>query len=403
MFLSNEGWTGQQWGLKAAQTEILCWSETNETELDKWLCVNGHYKGNRLKLDSREARLLKWEEGGLSPDKGEMWRAPKEILGRYCVLDAESCYLLWTDHLAPTASQFPDYQQWYSEDFLYLVYGHIDQKLWGIPMDRDGLAVRRDLLLKDIADYGERIRTSPKLLPVMQQVEAALLQELRDKEPERYLKLKTLPPQPNQFKKDGSPSKAYINWLANRPKYLTPVESKNWQNWNEKYLKAASGEDPDYRFNLQSGNHMTSLFYGEPTGVTDPEGFPVYKGGLNFPEASYRHQGNEALRRRGNALHRACVSREGIELHPGLPRPDGAAGHHAPRLPDAGHEDRPSLQQGPQPPAGPEEQGSDVPLRLSPGLHLGGPRLQCARACRRYRVLAGPEHDVHLRRRPARQ
>lgn len=283
MFLSNEGWTGQQWGLKAAQTEILLWEETNETELDRWLCVNGYYKGNRLKLDTRDARQLKWEEGGLSPDKGEMWRAPRGILGRYCVLDAESCYLLWTEHLAPTASQFPDYQQWYTEDFLYLVYGHIDQKLWGIPMDRAGLAARRDYLQKEIDSYELKIRTNPKLLPVIQIIEWELLRALADKEPERYLKLKAIPPQPNQFKKDGTLSKAYTNWIANQPKYLTPVESKNWQNWNEKYLKASSGEDPDYQFNLQSGHHMTSLFYGEPTGVTDPEGFPVYKGGLNFP------------------------------------------------------------------------------------------------------------------------
>lgn len=42
--MSGEGFNGQSWGLKVAQTEILGWPERNDKELRKWLVENGHVK-----------------------------------------------------------------------------------------------------------------------------------------------------------------------------------------------------------------------------------------------------------------------------------------------------------------------------------------------------------------------
>lgn len=261
MFLSNEGWTGQKWGLKDAQVEILQWPESNEKDLDRWLCVHGYYKGNTLKEDTTRNREEKFLEGKLRSDKGEMWRAPKEILGKYCVLDAESCYLLYTEHLLPVASQFQEFLKWYRKDFLYLMLEHIDQKLWGIPVDVPGMQARKQFLESEMAEYKERILSSPKLLPHIQSLEAALLLDLADKQPEEFLKKKPRPPEPTKFKKNGGLNKNWVKWVENAAYYEKRDVSKNWLAWKERWDFVSSGQDPAYRFNIQSGPHLSKIFY----------------------------------------------------------------------------------------------------------------------------------------------
>lgn len=276
MFLSNEGWTGQTWGLKDAQVDILCWDESNEKELDQWLCVNGYYKGSRMKTDTREARLERFLEGKLKPNKGEMWRAPKDILGKYCILDAESCYLLYTEHLLPLAQKFPDFSDWYHLDFKYMMLEHIDQKLWGIPIDMDGMLSRKLHLEKEIASYSEQALTHPKLVAPIQKIESKLLEELASKQPEEFKKTKPRPPEPIKYKKNGELSKGWIKWSTSADRYL-PVVNKNWVKWKERWDKASSGEDPAYKFNLQSGAHLTEVFYSQlkfPIRVTTESGAP---------------------------------------------------------------------------------------------------------------------------------
>lgn len=272
MFLSNEGFAGQQWGLKSAQVDILKWADSNEKELDEWLIVNGYYKGVRLKEENPEYLLTRARDGSMSPDKGEMWRAPKAILGKYCILDAESCYLLFTKHLLPMAEKFPDFYQWFQTKWIKHINVHIWQKQVGIMVDRPGLLARQGYLDKEIADLATNIREHPELKESIKAIEGEMLKELMEAQPEQYLKPKPRPPEPARHKKDGSVSKTWIRWVANKDKYL-PVISKNYTKWQAKVSEALSGNNVEYKFNIASTQQLANLFYtklGYPVRIYTP-------------------------------------------------------------------------------------------------------------------------------------
>ncbi len=277
MMLSNEGWAGQSWGLKSAMTDILQWENSNETELDEWLICNGYYKGNTRTNNSPEYLLARARDGSLSPEKGEMWRAPTEILGKYCILDAEACYLLYTEHLLPAANRFPEFHYWFRDRWMTHIRMHIDQKLVGIEVDRDGL-LAREAHLRDLISSGEQaIREHPEIAPHAASIELGLLQELLDKEPPQYNKQKQRPPEPPTHTKQGVPSKAHAKWVENAPKYERQ-QSKSWEAWSRRYDAALLGENPEYRFNLRSGPQLTRLFYemqGHPVRVLTDKGAPA--------------------------------------------------------------------------------------------------------------------------------
>jgi hypothetical protein len=279
MMLSNEGWAGQTWGLKSAQTDILLWTDTNEGELDQWLITNCYYKGNLLKDNTPTNLLARAMDGSLSPDKGEMWRAPADILGKYCILDAESCYLLYKEHLAPCLEQFPDFKEWFREKWMHHIFIHIDQKLNGILVDKEGLAARRKVLLDTIADLDAMIRNHPDLIPHIKKIEEELLKELLDRKPEQYNKQKPNPPAPPRYTKDGKESKNYLKWQANinAGKY-EPKVSQLYINWQNKVMAAETGLMDDYKFNVRSGQQLIKLFYdgglGYPVRVVTESGLP---------------------------------------------------------------------------------------------------------------------------------
>lgn len=259
--LSNEGWVGQSHGLKSAMVDILRWEDTNEQDLDEWLIVNQYYKGNKRKDNSSEALLESFRAGVLKPDKGQMCHAPAEILGKYCVLDAEACYLLYTEHLAPTLDQFPKFSEFFHKEWMHLIRVHIDQKLHGIEVDREGLATRRQTILDGMATLLQQFRTHPDTRDHIAEYEQFLLQSLIQVEPERLLKKKELPSEPPKFTKDGAISKNWEKWNSNKHKYTEDVISKNWLSWQERYRNALAGNDPVYRFNIQSGVHLGWLLY----------------------------------------------------------------------------------------------------------------------------------------------
>jgi hypothetical protein len=267
MMLSNEGWTGQTWGLKSAMQDILEWQDTNELELDSWLVLNGYYKGTHPKEDSLERRQRMFLEGTLSPDKGEMWRAPAEILGKYCVLDAEACYLLFTQHLLPVAERFDLFWQERFPEFMSHIQLHISQKLWGMELDLPLLHQGIDQSEASLYRKYQEIRNHPDLAHHIIEIESNLLHELAITEPALHRKQKLRPPEPPRYKKDGTQSKTWENWVQNESKYQ-PVVSKNWQNWKARWDLAISGQNPKYRFNVNSDPQMISLLY-------DRLGFPV--------------------------------------------------------------------------------------------------------------------------------
>lgn len=262
MLLASEGWTGQRWGLKEAMVDILRWESSNEEALDLWLIQAGYYKGNRLKDESPENLERSYLEGTTRPDKAEMWRAPTSILGHYCILDAEACYLLYTEFLRPLLVEFPALSDYMRDLQMPHILLHIEQKMHGILLDRSRLRERMHWVTGEIVHYEATIRQHPELLPHIQEMEQAMLGEIAEKEPDRYLKQKERPPEPPKFRKgDGSISRNWERWVAQGDKYLVPVQSKNWENWRERWQRAISGEDSNYRLNLQSVPQMVELFY----------------------------------------------------------------------------------------------------------------------------------------------
>lgn len=261
-FLSNEGWAGQKYGLKEAMTEILLWSSDNTEGTDIWLVEHGFYKGNRLKDESPENLRARALAGSLKADKAELWRVPKDILAPYCILDAEAAYLLYTQILRPVAERFPELLSFFEKEWMYLIQIHIDQHVHGILMDTEGLARRREELEGEITVLTEKFLTHPEVAPAVLVLEQEYLLPLAAKEPPRFKKAKPRPAEPARLTKKGEPNKAYLKWVAMEAagKYL-PQQSLNWENWKERYDLAASGENPDYRFNIDSGQQKAELLY----------------------------------------------------------------------------------------------------------------------------------------------
>lgn len=226
--LSNEGHPDQSWGLKSAMTELLGWTDSNEHDLDRWLVLNGYYIGNRRIDTSIEYLNAEYESGGLRADKSKMHLAPQEILGKYCVLDAEACYLLYTEVLLPVYQKFPAMHPVF-EDTMYLINLLIEQKMHGILVDRDGLIARASYLQFEMQRMETEFRNHPETRAYIEGMEHVMLQEIMKKEPAQY-------------KKDGD-------------------VSKNWIKWSERKAAALRGELPEYRFNIQSGPQLRELLY----------------------------------------------------------------------------------------------------------------------------------------------
>ena len=79
--LSGEGWPGQKWTLKVAQTDVLGWDQSNKATLEAVL-----------------------KERGLT--KADMWQVEPAILGAYCAADADSTWQL-RGYLNECAARLP--------------------------------------------------------------------------------------------------------------------------------------------------------------------------------------------------------------------------------------------------------------------------------------------------------
>lgn len=240
MQCASEGFEGQKWGLKEAMVDVLMWQNTNETELDTWLVENGYKKQNH------------------APLKGEMWRAPANIIGRYCVLDAEATYLLYTEHLLPIVKRFPTLADYHQRDFLPHVLVHIDQKIAGILTDRKHWVGYAAELEQTIADSEQTFRDHPLVAPHVRAFEQAKVDEFLATEPARYKKKKARQ-EPEKLTKKGEVSKNWLKWSALEA--LPLEESKVWQNWEAKRCRIQAGLEPGYVYNLQSGDHLRWLMY----------------------------------------------------------------------------------------------------------------------------------------------
>ena len=239
--LATEGWIGQKWGLKEAMVDLLLWETPNTAELDNWLVANG------------------WGNSAGGPRKDQMWRAPDYILGKYCILDAEACYLLYTQVLMPAAVRFPElvtyHEQWFCGTHMRVL---IEQRGRGMLVDRDKMRVGEQEVRKEIQDLAAQIRNHPISNPHILAWEQLALAPLEQKDIPRYNSRK-IPPPPAQFKKNGEVSKG---WLRYQEKLAAPPkESKVWQNWQAKLARARNGELEEYVFNPGSADQLRWLFF----------------------------------------------------------------------------------------------------------------------------------------------
>lgn len=239
--LATEGWTGQRWGLKDAMSDLLLWEDTNEHGILGWLRDNGHVN-----------------QSG-NPLKGEMWRCPPEILGEYCLLDAEATYLLYTRILRPALQRFPQLEDFFRGDFLPLILRLIEQKQVGIDVDREGLLRAEAEINVELGPMEHWLRTESDIAPHIAQWEANKLAEFDAREPARYRKRPKLGAEPARYKKNGEESRVWVKWCEKRDR--PDVESANWQTWNTNRRAIVAGESPKYRFNLRSGDHLRWLFF----------------------------------------------------------------------------------------------------------------------------------------------
>jgi len=262
--LASEGYAGQKWDLKSAQVEMLGWDDRGDTELVEWLDAN--------KLT-----------------KGDMWKAPKEILGKYCALDAESTWQLYNRVLLPTVQKFKAYEE-YHKNFLDLVW-HVRA------MRMDGIHVDADQLNKYNHELQERIKQKRTAFLMHENIypqvtafnKAVYTQEVTEKEPSKFKKGDELGNEPAKFKKDGGLSQNWVKWDTRRQELESkvPEVSQTWLNWEKKnqtynlartmFFQAEPDKDLGL-FNPQSSKHKQWLFYdmlGYPAKVfTDNENNP---------------------------------------------------------------------------------------------------------------------------------
>lgn len=273
---ASEGWPGQSWGLKDAQRDVLGWADTNEKELDLWLLENG-FIANTKKYSHEESgqppepgarlgaylwmpSLADGEGRWASPQKGEMWRAPVDILGHYACLDADSTYLLYTQVLIPCLDRFAALKAYCAPDvYAAYIYTLIRQQLRGILIDREKLENYAASLRILITELKQAFLVHPDIAPIIAEYNAGKAAEHLAKEPEKFLKQKAPPPEPARYKKDGKESKAWTNWCAMMQdgERWKPVVSKNWEKWWAAHLELRDAQ----LFNLDSGPQKQWLFY----------------------------------------------------------------------------------------------------------------------------------------------
>lgn len=265
MQLATESFHGQRWGLKAAQEDLLGWTETNEADLDNWLIDAGHTKNTSKdwkagyylrEVEGKEGMEERW----LKPDKAQMWRAPPDVLGKYCILDAEACYLLYTRILLPVLRQFPDLEEYHREDFLCLVGILIDQHQTGIRIDLPALENHRNSLEVAILSSVSEFRSRPEVADTIHGWEEEKKAGLLVAEPEKFLHRK-IGKEPPRLKKNGEESKSWRKWRDRKDSL--PEISKNWEKWCDKCLAVSAGDLPEYRFNLNSDQQLRWLLFDQ--------------------------------------------------------------------------------------------------------------------------------------------
>ena len=206
--LSNEGFAGQEWGLKQAQMDLLLWDDKGDVELDKWLVKHGHVKG-------RDKRA----------DKGKMHLAPTSILGYYGGLDCQSTWALWK-LFEDSLKDDPDQKTYHHGPYMNLIRLITEEYFRGMRVDSKQLLAYRETLIADIEELKNEFLYNSPAKDAIREYNAEVVQKMMEGLPDKYTKTGQL--------------------------------SKNWVKRMEK-VKAARGVN---HFNLRSkAKQLNWLFY----------------------------------------------------------------------------------------------------------------------------------------------
>ena len=304
--LAREAFVGQQWGLKYCQVNLLGWELRGDEELAEWLIEHGY------------------KNSAGNAQKGEMHRAPKEILGKYCALDSYSTKELLEFVLLPVAKKFPVVLP-YHEAFLDLIRHVCWAQLAGITIDVPRLTYYRADLGQQIERAEAKFRAHPEVSRHLKEYKEYVLKSALEQEPTRYKK-RTPPKAPKQkFCKDGSVSKSWVNYEEKLRAFeaSTPEETVAYQNWVGK----VAGIEAMQPFNLNSGEDKRWLFYdkmGFPVKLTTDSGLPAVdnKALLGFGEAGKLLGDYNDLVKEASYVD-ACLEKTKVDglLHPHLKTP----------------------------------------------------------------------------------
>lgn len=259
--IANEGFFGQKWGLKDAMENLLGWTETNEELLDKWLIDNGYHANVAKTQKQNNYYYPNWIVGGkpepryVSPNKGEMYRAPLEILGHYACLDAWATHSLFYNVIKPAASNFHSFV-----DFMLDVYPDyfrilVTQKLRGMQLDADQLQVAADQLDREIIEGTEAIFTHSLTGSYLQERRAKELEGHLGKRPPQWKKRKGPATEPNKFTKAGTVSANWKRWDEYR--HLPDEETFHYGIW----LRELEALKTAPLMKIMSGDERRWLFY----------------------------------------------------------------------------------------------------------------------------------------------
>jgi hypothetical protein len=261
---STEDWPQFSWGLKAAQKHLLGWKETNEIRLDKWLIKNGYVSNLKIPKEGEVCPSEYYPHGELDnlrwakPKKSEMFRAPVDILGHYCALDADSTYLLYTQVLLPCVQRFKALERYTSPE-VYGVYTQklIDQKLRGISLDVEGCKDWHQELLVRAEAAQQDFYETPEVIAGTDYLREQKLKELEETKPPEF-KTKAVKKEPEKYTKKGKVSASWQAWKDKQD--AAPLVNPRFLKWQER-KGTVTKLLPSDLLNLNSGQQKAWFFY----------------------------------------------------------------------------------------------------------------------------------------------
>jgi len=270
---ATEGIPGFSWGLKSAQKDLLGWSETNEGKLDEWLVENGYIASYS---NTQKEGYIPWKDSWARPSKGEMWRAPVQILGHYACLDADACWLLYQEIFKPVLQRFKVLGSYVQDMYPRYLEILVRQKMHGICIDVNKLTKYKMELQDEIVLDTTRFLERPEVAPHVAAYNAEKIADIAQAEPAKYKKQPALGAEPARLTKGGLTSKSWLSWNAKREKLekTGPELSLNWVKWSERFQEAKEAQ----HFNLNSGKQLAWLLYeklGYPIEIRTESGLPA--------------------------------------------------------------------------------------------------------------------------------